>query len=115
MLWGVLATILNFVPYFGPLVGVTILAFVGLLQFDSWAQEMLPPLVYLGLHGLEANFIAPIILGRRLTLNPVVIFLSLMLWGWMWGVVGALTAVPILMAFKIVCEPLKPLGAFLAR
>jgi predicted PurR-regulated permease PerM len=118
LLWGVLATMLNFIPYFGPLAGVIILAFVGLLEFDSWGRGMLPPLVYLCLHALESNLITPLILGRRLTLNLVMILFSLMLWGWIWGVIGALVAVPILMAFKIVCDrvkPLKPLGAFLAR
>jgi predicted PurR-regulated permease PerM len=117
-LWGVVAAFLNFIPYIGPAVGVAILLVVGLLSFDTVGQALLPPLTYISLHALEANFVTPMVLGRRLILNPVVIFISIMFWTWLWGVPGALLAVPMLMTLKIVCDhvlPLRNLGEFLGR
>jgi len=110
-MWGMLVAILNFVPYFGPVVGVLLLAVAGLLTFDTLWQGLLPSLWYLGLHLLEANFITPILVGRRLTLNPVVVFVSLMFWTWLWGVPGALLSVPILVSAKAVCDRFPTLSA----
>lgn len=109
-LWGVMAGVLNFIPYFGPLTGVTILALVGFMSFDQPWRSALPALVYLCLHGVESNFFTPMILGRRLTLNPLIIFISLMFWTWLWGISGALLSIPLLMMFKIFCDHFKPLG-----
>jgi predicted PurR-regulated permease PerM len=103
-LWGLLAAALNFVPYFGPVAGVIVLTAVGLLSFDSLWKGLLPPAWYLLLHLLEANLITPVLLGRRFTLNPVVIFVSLIFWTWLWGVPGALLSVPILVSIKVVCD-----------
>jgi predicted PurR-regulated permease PerM len=103
-MWGILVAVLNFVPYFGPVAGVLLLAAVGLLTFDTLWQALLPPAWYLLLHSLEANFITPVLLGRRFTLNPVVIFVSLIFWTWLWGVPGALLSVPILVSIKVVCD-----------
>ena len=103
-MWGMLAAVLNFVPYFGPIIGVFLLATVGLLTFDTLWQGLLPSGWYLLLHLLEANFITPVLLGRRFTLNPVVIFVSLIFWTWLWGVPGALLSVPILASIKVVCD-----------
>lgn len=111
VLWGVAAGLLNFIPYFGPIAGVSVLAVAGLMTFDSVGRALLPPLIYLGLHGLEANLMTPLILGRRLVLNPVVIFLSFMFWTWLWGVPGALLSVPLLMTVRILCDHFKPLNA----
>jgi len=116
ILWGVAAALLNYIPYFGPITGVCILALAGLLTFDSVGHALVPPFIYLSLHALESNFITPMILGRRLTVNPLIIFISLMFWTWLWGIPGALLSVPLLMTLKIVCdhfEPLAPLGEFL--
>jgi predicted PurR-regulated permease PerM len=110
-MWGMLVAILNFVPYFGPVVGVLLLADVGLLTFDTLWQGLLPSIWYLVLHLMEANFITPILLGRRLTLNPVVVFVSLMFWTWLWGVPGALLSVPILVSAKVVCDRFPTLSA----
>jgi predicted PurR-regulated permease PerM len=77
ILWGVVAGLLNFIPYFGPITGVAILSVAGLVTFDSVAQALLPPLIYLTLHALESNLVTPMVLGKRLTLNPVMIFISL--------------------------------------
>ena len=103
-MWGMLVAILNFVPYFGPVAGIFLLAAVGLLTFDTLWKGLLPPAWYLLLHLLEANFITPMLLGRRFTLNPVVIFVSLIFWTWLWGVPGALLSVPILVSIKVVCD-----------
>lgn len=103
-MWGVLAAFLNFIPYFGPVAGVILLGAVGILTFNSPAQGLLPPLWYLALHLLEANVVTPVLLGARLTLNPVAIFVSLMFWMWLWGVPGALLSIPILVSVKVVCD-----------
>jgi predicted PurR-regulated permease PerM len=103
-MWGMLVAILNFVPYFGPSAGILLLATVGFLMFDTLWQALLPAAWYLLLHTLEANFITPVLLGRRFTLNPVVIFVSLIFWIWLWGVPGALLSVPILVSIKAVCD-----------
>jgi predicted PurR-regulated permease PerM len=103
-MWGMLVAILNFVPYFGPSAGILLLATVGFLMFDTLWQALLPAAWYLLLHMLEANFITPVLLGRRFTLNPVVIFVSLIFWIWLWGVPGALLSVPILVSIKAVCD-----------
>jgi predicted PurR-regulated permease PerM len=103
-MWGMLIALLNFVPYFGPFAGISLLAIVGLLTFDTLRQGLLPPAWYLLLHLLEANFITPVLLGRRFTLNSVVIFVSLIFWTWLWGVPGALLSVPILVSLKVICD-----------
>ncbi len=103
-MWGMLVALLNFVPYFGPVVGISLMAAVGLLTFDNLWQAVLPPGWYLLLHLLEANLITPVLLGRRFTLNPVVIFVSLIFWTWLWGVPGALLSVPLLVSIKVVCD-----------
>jgi predicted PurR-regulated permease PerM len=117
VLWGVLAGALNFIPYFGPITGVVVLLIAGFLTFESPLRAVCPSLIYLGLHGLESNIITPMILGRRLTLNPLVIFISLMFWTWLWGVPGALLSIPMLMMLKILCDhfkPLAPVGEFMS-
>jgi len=117
VLWGVAAALLNFIPYFGPVIGVSILTLAGLLTFDSVGYGLVPPMIYLGLHLTEANFVTPMILGRRLTLNPVVIFVSFMFWTWLWGIPGALLSVPLLMTVKLLCDhfkPLEPIGEFIS-
>jgi predicted PurR-regulated permease PerM len=116
LLWGVLATFANYIPLLGPLVMISVLTMVGLLTFPDFPHALMPPGAFLGLHFLESYLLTPTILGRRLTLNPVVIFLGLIFWGWLWGIAGALLAVPIMMVLKIFCEhsePLAPIGEFL--
>jgi predicted PurR-regulated permease PerM len=117
VLWGVLAGALNFIPYFGPITGVAVLLIAGFITFDSPVRAIAPSAVYLSLHAVESNVITPMILGRRLTLNPLVIFLSLMFWTWLWGIPGALLSIPMLMMLKIFCDhfkPLAPIGEFLS-
>lgn len=111
VMWGMLVAVLNFVPYFGPVAGIILLATVGLLTFDTLWKGLLPPAWYLLLHLLEANFITPVVLGRRFTLNPVAIFVSLMFWTWLWGVPGALLSVPILVSINVVCNHVPKLSS----
>lgn len=118
MLWGVLVAILNFIPYVGPTISMITLTLVALLTFDTLSQALLVPLVFVGLTLFEGQFLQPIIVGRRLALNPVVIFISFLLWGWLWGIAGMLIAVPLLVTIKICCEhlaPLAPVAEFLSR
>jgi predicted PurR-regulated permease PerM len=116
LLWGVLAFVLNYIPYVGALVGVAATLLVSLFTFESLSYALLMPAVYLGLNAIEGNLLTPMVVGRILTLNTVMVFISLMFWGWIWGVVGALLAVPILAMIKIICDhitPLAPIGEFI--
>jgi predicted PurR-regulated permease PerM len=117
-MWGVFVAVANFIPYLGPFAGVLVLGAVGLLTFGSLWQGLLPPVWYLLLHTLEANLITPMLLGRRFTLNPVVIFVSLIFWTWLWGVPGALLSVPILVSIKVVGDrvpAMSPVSELLGR
>ena len=117
VLWGVLVAVLNFVPYLGALTGIFCMLLAALLSFDSMGYALIFPATYLVLASLEGNFVTPFVMGRSLTLNPVLVLLSLTFWGWMWGVVGVVLAVPILAAFKIFCthlKPMEPLAEFMS-
>jgi predicted PurR-regulated permease PerM len=111
VMWGMLVAVLNFVPYFGPVAGIILLASVGILTFDTPWKGLFPPAWYLLLHLLEANLITPVVLGRRFTLNPVAIFVSLIFWTWLWGVPGALLSVPILVSIDVVCSHVPRLSS----
>jgi len=118
LLWGVMAAILNYIPYLGALVGTAVIGLAAAAQFDSLAAILLVPAVFLILTTLEGYIITPLILGARLMLSPVVIFIGLIFWGWLWGVPGALIVVPVLVTMKIICdriEALRPVGEFLGQ
>lgn len=118
VLWGLMVAVLNFVPYLGPLVGVSIIGIVAFVSFESTVRALAAPALYFTINALEGNLVTPLVMGRRLQLNPVAIFLSLTFWGWIWGLAGALLAVPLLVALKIICDnvaTLAPLGEFLGR
>lgn len=110
-MWGLVVALCNFVPYFGPFVGIIVLGVVGVLTFDTLGKGMLPGAWYFTLHLIEANFVTPILLGRRFLLNPVVIFISLIFWTWLWGIPGALLSVPILVSLKVICERVPSLNS----
>ena len=117
VMWGVMVALLNFVPYLGALTGIICMTIGATLSFDSLEYALVFPAVYLTLGVIEGSFITPWVMGRSLTLNPVIILLSLTFWGWMWGIVGIILAVPILAAFKIFCahiKPMEPLAEFLS-
>jgi predicted PurR-regulated permease PerM len=117
VLWGVMAALLNYLPYLGPGTGVVSSFAIGVVAFDTLGQALLAPLAYLVLAIVEGQLVTPMIVGRRLELNAVVILIAIAFWGWMWGIVGALIAVPLLVTAKIFADHvdgLKGFGEFLA-
>jgi predicted PurR-regulated permease PerM len=113
----VAAALLNFIPFLGAVVGMATVALVAIVSFDTLSQAALPPLFYLAATSIEGGVVTPMVVGRRLALNTVAILLALALWAWLWGVVGALIAVPLLVAIKAFCdhfEELSDWGEFLS-
>ena len=102
LMWGGIVAVLNYIPYLGPIV-TSVLLFIGALMTfpDIWAA-MLPPLIFLAMHAVEANAITPMIVGQKIEVNPLLILLSLSFWAWVWGTTGALLAVPLLIIIKTV-------------
>lgn len=118
LLWGAMAGFLNYLPYLGPVIGVTIVGLVALVSFDSTVQIVAAPALYFAVNALEGYLVTPFIVGRSLRLNPVAIFISIMFWGWIWGIPGALLAVPLLVMLKIVSDnvsTLSPMSEFLGN
>jgi predicted PurR-regulated permease PerM len=116
VLWGVVVALLNFVPYLGGIIGMLMIGLVAIASIDDLGRALLAPAAYLVLNGLEAYVLTPQILGARFSLNPVAVFVAVAFWGWIWGIPGALLAVPILTALSIVCanvERLQPIALFL--
>jgi len=111
VLWGVMTGCFNFIPYLGAVSSAIILTLVALLTFDGLDRALLVPSMFMGLTTLEGFFVTPMIVGHRLTLNPVAIFIWLTFWGWLWGVPGMLLAVPLLATLKIVCDHIQPLNS----
>ena len=106
--WGVLGFILNFIPYIGALIMELILLALGLVTFPTLSHALIAPALYLAFSTLEGHFITPGIMGRRLTLNPLVVFLSLVFWTWLWGPIGAFLAVPILIVLLVIVSHVFP-------
>ena len=111
VLWGTLAFLLNYILIIGPLTGVVVLFFAGMMTFNSPLHALVPAGIYLGIHVIEGQMVTPMLLARRFTLNPVLVVLSLVFWYWMWGVAGALLSVPLLATTKIICDRIRRLAA----
>ena len=107
LLWGGIAAILNYAPFIGPLITAVALTVVGFAEFPTPALAFAPPAAFLGLHLLEGQLITPHLVGRRLALDPVMVFLAMLVFGWMWGVAGLLLAVPLLTCAKIIAERIE--------
>jgi len=117
VLWGIIGGLLNFIPYIGGLLAVVVLGLAGMATFDNTTHALMPALAYFLLTNLE-SFVTPYVLGSRLALNPVVVFLSVLFWGWLWGIPGALLAVPIMATVKIFCDHVQgmdAMGEFLGK
>ena len=110
LLFGTIAFLLNYIPILGPMTGIVIFFIVGLFTFSQPLFALVPAGVYLAIHILEGETITPMLLARRLTLNPVLVIVSLFFWDWMWGIPGALLSVPLLAVTKIVCDHLPGLA-----
>jgi predicted PurR-regulated permease PerM len=111
VMWGVLAFLLNYIPVIGPIICLVILTLAGLLTMDSLWSAFLPAAGFFIVHLVEGQFVTPLLVARRFTLNPVVVIISLIFWYWMWGVPGAILAVPVLGIIKIVCDSIGPWAA----
>jgi predicted PurR-regulated permease PerM len=117
MLWGAAAALLNFLPYIGALMNMVMVGVIALISFDSLAYAMLAPAFVLLCNIVEGQFVTPMIVGRRLEINSVAIFIAIAFWSWMWGFVGALMAVPLLVIIKVFCDHfdgLANIGNFLS-
>ena len=102
VMWGGIVAVLNYIPYLGPIGSALLLFLGGLMTFPDVWSALLPPLIFTGLHLMEANFITPLIVGKRLTISPLAILIALSFWSWVWGTTGALLAVPLLIIMKTI-------------
>ncbi len=118
LLWGALVFVLEFIPYLGALTMVVILTIAAITTFDSVSHALLVPASFLLINLIQGNFVSPLLLGHRLALNPVALFVGLAFWFWVWGIPGAFIAVPLMATFKIFCdhiEALASIGEFLGQ
>ncbi|SFJ00714.1 Predicted PurR-regulated permease PerM [Aquamicrobium aerolatum DSM 21857] len=117
LLWGVMAALLNFLPYIGALATIMIVAVISIISFDSLGYALLAPAFVVFCNVMEGQIITPLIVGRRLELNAVAIFIAVAFWSWLWGFIGALIAVPLLVIVKVFCDHFdgwQSFGNFLA-
>ncbi|MGH6611494.1 MAG: AI-2E family transporter [Burkholderiaceae bacterium] len=109
VLWGVLIAVLGFIPYLGPLLFVLLLLLAGTITFTTFGEIIAPAVAYAMINIIESNFIAPWIVGRRLEMSPLFVFLAVMVCAWMWGVAGAFLAVPLLVIIRSAARRSKSL------
>jgi predicted PurR-regulated permease PerM len=117
LVWGVAAALLNFLPYVGPILTIALVAIISLVSFPSLSYALLAPGYVLFCAVMEGQFVTPAIIGRRLEINYVAVFVAIAFWSWLWGFAGALMAVPLLVVIKVFCdhfESLRHVGNFLA-
>jgi predicted PurR-regulated permease PerM len=107
-MWGLFAFILNYVPYLGPSTLTALLFVAGIATLPTLVGALVPPAIYVAINTLEGNVVTPSIVGRRLTLNPFLLFLSLAFWTWMWGPIGAFLAMPLMIVAMVVVQHLFP-------
>jgi predicted PurR-regulated permease PerM len=112
VLFGILGFLLNYVPYIGAIIGVSVATAVGFVTLDETQQAFVAGGVYLALTSIEGQFVTPYFVGRSLRLNTVVVFLSVTLFAWLWSVVGMLVATPLLVTVRTFCEHIPALEGF---
>ena len=110
VLWGIAAAVLNYVPVLGALTGIAIVAIVGLVSMQTTGEALLAPALYFACTALEGQIITPALVGNRLRINSIAIILAVAFWGWMWGVVGILVAVPLLIVTRVIANHVDGLG-----
>ena len=103
-LWGCVTAVFCFVPYIGPMALMALLLLAGITTFDPGPQVFGPMLAFMAIHAVESNIVSPVIVGRRLSLSALSVFASVLFWGWLWGIVGALIAVPLLIGLRSLCR-----------
>ena len=103
-LWGFLTALFCFVPYIGPMALMGLLLLAGITTFEPGPHVFAPMLAFMAIHAVESNIVSPVIVGRRLSLSALSVFLSVLFWGWLWGIVGALIAVPLLIGLRSLCR-----------
>jgi predicted PurR-regulated permease PerM len=111
VLWGALAFVLNYVPFLGPMTGIVVFLMASVVSLGVAWRALLPVGLFLCIHIAEGEIITPHLLARRFTINPVAVILALIFWFWLWGVLGAILAVPMLAITKIICDDIRPLRA----
>ena len=102
VMWGGIVAVLNYIPYLGPIASALVLFLGGLMIYPDVWTALMPPAAFVSLHLIEANFLTPMVVGKRLTISPLAILVSLSFWSWVWGTTGALLAVPLLIIIKTV-------------
>lgn len=112
LLWGTATAILNYAPYVGPFIGFALLLVAGLVKYDTLAMSLLPVAIYMAIQTLEGQVITPIILGKRMALSPLVVILALLVFSWVWGMVGLLLAIPLLVCVKIILSKIEGLDGW---
>jgi predicted PurR-regulated permease PerM len=117
LLFGVLAFVLNYIPFLGAIAGVMLTFLIGVISFDTVSSALLVAGAYLGLTTIEGQFVTPYAVGRSLKLNPVLVFIAVAFWGWAWSVIGMFIAVPALIVLRVFSDKipaLDGLGIFLS-
>jgi predicted PurR-regulated permease PerM len=104
VLWGAMVFLFNFAPYVGASISAIVLATVGFSTFNNLGHAIAVPAAFLALAFIEGQLVTPTIIGRRLAVNPVVVFVWLLIWGTLWGIIGILLAGPLLACFRIICQ-----------
>ncbi|MGE0669253.1 MAG: AI-2E family transporter [Sphingomonadales bacterium] len=110
LFWGMVIAVLNFIPYVGAIVGIGLVTVAALLQFPDAERALMVPLIYFACHILEGSFITPSLLGRRFTINPIIMFFSVVIWTWLWGIPGALMAVPMTVVMNVIFSHIPSLN-----
>ena len=103
-LWATTTAVLTFVPYIGPVLVTLALLVAGGMESGTGLAMLVPPALFLALHFVESNFVGPLVMGHRLRISPVFVFLSVLFWSWLWGIAGAFVAVPLLLALRAVSQ-----------
>ena len=110
ILWGLIAALLNFVPYIGAITGMAVVSIVAMVSFPTVGHALLAPAFYMFCSAIEGQFITPALVGRRLQINAIAVFLAIVFWGWIWGVIGVFVAVPMLIVVKVFCRHIESLS-----